>query len=95
MTELGFLITFPFYPHERKTSGDYPEFAMGVSRGKRHLPPFTFQQADVSLIEFQALPGPEARALRAKTMRQHSFSGLGGQLKCGMPIAECGMGKKT
>ena len=43
------------------------------------MPPFTFQQVDVNLIEFRALPGPEARALRAKIMRQHSFSGLGGQ----------------
>ena len=43
------------------------------------LPPFTFQQVGLSLIEFRALPGPKARALRAKTMRQHSFSGLGGQ----------------
>ena len=43
------------------------------------LPPFIFQQVDLSLIEFRALPGPKARALRAKTMRQHSFSGLGGQ----------------
>jgi len=40
----------------------------------------TSQQVDLSLIEFRALPGPEARALCAKTMRQHPFSGLGGQL---------------
>jgi len=32
----------------------------------------------VSSIEFQALPGPEARALRAKTMRRTSFLELGG-----------------
>jgi hypothetical protein len=49
-----------------KTFGDYPEFAMGVSRGKKHLPASPFKKLDVSLIEFQALPGPEARALRAK-----------------------------
>jgi hypothetical protein len=59
------------------------------------LLPFTFRQVDVSPIEFQALPGPEARALRAKTMRRASFLGPGGQFKCGMPIAECGLKKKT
>jgi hypothetical protein len=32
------------------------------------IAPFAFQQVDVSLIKFQALPGPEARALRAKTI---------------------------
>jgi len=44
-------------------------------------------------IEFQALPGPEARALRAKTMRRASFPGPGGQFKCGMWSAECGMAR--
>jgi len=32
------------------------------------LPPFTFQQVDLSFIEFRALPGPEGRALRGKTI---------------------------
>jgi len=41
--------------------------------------PLTFHQVYAGLIEFRALPGPEARALRAKIMRQHSSSGLGGQ----------------
>jgi 8-oxo-dGTP pyrophosphatase MutT (NUDIX family) len=43
------------------------------------LPPFTFRQVGRRWIEFQAFPGPEARALRAKTMRHPSFSGSGGQ----------------
>jgi hypothetical protein len=29
---------------------------------------FTFRQESVKAIEFQAMPGPEARALRAKTI---------------------------
>ena len=57
--------------------------------------PFTFQQVDVSLIEFQALPGPKARALRAKIMRQHSVSGLGGQavLSPGTGLFRCRGGR--
>ncbi len=59
------------------------------------LRPFTFQQLGVSLIEFQALPGPEERALRAKTMRQHSFSGLGGRaiLSLGARLVRCRGGR--
>jgi hypothetical protein len=59
------------------------------------LPTFTFRHVFVSPIEFRPLLGPEARALRAKTMRHGSFSGSGGQFKCGMPIAECGMKKES
>ena len=57
--------------------------------------PFTFYQVNVSLIEFQALPGPEARALRAKIIRQHSFSGLGGQavLSPGTGLFRCRGGR--
>jgi len=57
------------------------------------LSTFTFRQVGVRPIEFQALPGPEARALRAKTMRRVSSLRPGGQFKCGMSIAECGMEK--
>src|SRR5512143_2801065 len=39
------------------------------STGNHLLPTFNFRPAGVKPIEFQALPGPEARALRAKTMR--------------------------
>jgi hypothetical protein len=39
---------------------------------------FTSRQGDVSPVEFQALPGPEVRALRAKIMRHVSFLGPGG-----------------
>jgi hypothetical protein len=55
------------------------------------LPSFTFQQVDVNHIEFRALPGSEARTLRAKIMRQHSFSGLGGQavLSPGKGLIRC------
>jgi hypothetical protein len=52
------------------------------------LPTFTFPQVVVKEIEFQAMPGPEARALRVKTMRRRSFLGPGGQPKCGMWNAE-------
>jgi len=58
------------------------------------LSTFSFLQVGVSPIEFQPLPGPEVRASREKTMRRLSFLGTGGQLKCGMPIAECGLKKK-
>jgi hypothetical protein len=50
-----------------------------MSIGPWGLPPFTFRQVGGRWIEFQALPGPGARALRAKTMRHPSFSGSGGQ----------------
>jgi len=43
------------------------------------LPPFTFRQMGVCSIELQALPDPEARPLCAKTIRQGSFLGPGGQ----------------
>jgi hypothetical protein len=43
------------------------------------LPRFAFRQVDISPVELQELPGPEARPLRAKIMRQFSFLGLGGQ----------------
>jgi hypothetical protein len=43
------------------------------------LPAFTFHHVGVKGVEFQALPGPEARALRAKTIRRTSFLGPGGQ----------------
>jgi len=46
-------------------------------------------------IEYQALPGPKTRALRAKIMRRASFLGPGGHPNCGMPIAECGLKKKS
>jgi hypothetical protein len=55
------------------------------------LPTFTF--AIPFSAENQAC-GPEARALRAKTIRHGSFSGSGRQFKCGMSIAECGMEKR-
>jgi len=48
------------------------------------LPTFTFRQVGARSIEFQALPGPEVRALRAKIMRHASFLGPGGQPKYGM-----------
>ena len=44
------------------------------------LPTFTFRQVGLKTIEFQALPGPEAMALRGKTMRHASFLGPGGQV---------------
>jgi hypothetical protein len=47
--------------------------------GENKLAPFTFRQMAVSSIEFQALHGPEARPLGAKTIRQGSFLGPGGQ----------------
>jgi hypothetical protein len=43
------------------------------------LPTFTFRQVGVRSVEFQALPGSEARALRGKTIRHASFLGPGGQ----------------
>jgi hypothetical protein len=43
-------------------------------------PPFTFHQVGVRSIECQALPGREARALRAKIMRPASLPGPGGQV---------------
>ena len=43
------------------------------------LPPFTIRQVGRRGVEFQAFPGPEARALRAKTIRRASFPGSGGQ----------------
>jgi hypothetical protein len=43
------------------------------------LPTFTFRQIGARSIEFQALPGPDARALRAKTMKHALFFGPGGQ----------------
>ena len=55
------------------------------------MPPFTFRKAGRRWIEFQALPGPEARALGAKSMRHDSLSSPGGLLN-----AECRLrnGKK-
>ena len=47
---------------------------------RRFLPTFTFLQVGIRAIEFQALPGLEARALRAKTMRRASLPGPGGQV---------------
>jgi hypothetical protein len=44
------------------------------------LPTFTFLQVGVKAIEFQALPGPEARALPGKTMRHGSFLDRAGPL---------------
>jgi hypothetical protein len=49
--------------------------------GSTHRPPlptFTFRQVGVKAIQFKALPGPEARALREKIMRHASFLGPGG-----------------
>ncbi len=52
----------------------------GVDQGIfSDLSTFTFRKVGRRWIEFQALPGPGARALRAKTMRHDSFSGPGGQ----------------
>jgi hypothetical protein len=56
---------------------------------KRVLPPFTFQKVGVSPVVFQALPGPELRALREKSMRHFSFFGPGGP--SGLRIVDCGM----
>jgi hypothetical protein len=42
------------------------------------LPTFTFRQLGERWIEFQALPGQEAGALRGKTMRHILFLGSGG-----------------
>jgi hypothetical protein len=43
------------------------------------MPTFTFRQVGVKPIEFQAMPGPKARALHAKIMRHASFLRPGGQ----------------
>jgi hypothetical protein len=48
------------------------------------LPTFTFRQAGVKEIELLAMPGPEARTVRAKIMRPGLFLGPGGQPKCGI-----------
>ena len=76
----------------------------GKNSGKKALPDhpsggqvtlflrtFNFSQAGARWIEFQALPGPEARALRAKTMRPASFLGRGGQavLSLGIGLFRC------
>jgi hypothetical protein len=39
---------------------------------------FTILQAGLRSMEYQALPGPETRALRAKIMRHVSVLGSGG-----------------
>ena len=41
------------------------------------MPTFSFSQVGVKAIEFQAMPGPEARALRAKTMKARLVSWIG------------------
>jgi hypothetical protein len=51
--------------------------------------PRTFHQVPVRWIEFQAVPGPEARAWRAKIMRHTSFLGPGGPPQ--LRIVDCGM----
>jgi hypothetical protein len=43
------------------------------------LPTFNFRQVGIRPVEFQVLAGPEAGALRGKTMRRASFFGPGGQ----------------
>ena len=48
-------------------------------RIRNTLPPFTFRQIGVSFNELVALPGPGSRPLCAKTIRQGSFLGPGGQ----------------
>jgi hypothetical protein len=53
------------------------------------LVPFTFHQVPVRWIELQAVPGPEARAWRAKIMRYTSFLGPGGPPQ--LRIVDCGM----
>jgi hypothetical protein len=58
----------------------------GKAGGVKKLGPL---QADSSRV-----PGPGARALYSKTMRHFLFHGPGGQFKCGMQSAECGMAKK-
>ena len=50
-----------------------------VANGRSRLAPLTCRQGGVKPIEFQALPGSEARALRAKTMKRASLLGPGGQ----------------
>jgi len=45
-------------------------------------------------VAFTRVPGPGARAWCSKIMRHPLFHGPGGQFKCGMPIAECGLRKK-
>ena len=60
------------------------------------MPPFTFRKAGRRWIEFQALPGPEARALGAKSMRHDSLSRPGGLLnaECRLRNAEWKKGSK-
>jgi hypothetical protein len=53
------------------------------------LPTFSFSQVGVKAIEFQAMPGPEARALRAKTMKARLVSWIGRAAQ--MRNVECGM----
>ena len=53
--------------------------ARGSSGVEENLPTFTFRQVGVKAMEIQAVPGPEARAWRGKTMRHRSFLGPGGQ----------------
>jgi len=43
-----------------------------------NLATFISRQAGAKAMEFQAVPGPEARALRGKIMRHRSFLGSGG-----------------
>jgi hypothetical protein len=42
--------------------------------GHDSLPTFTFRQVGAKSIEFQALPGPEARALRGKIRKKNRKS---------------------
>ena len=53
--------------------------ARGSSGVEENLPTFTFRQVGLKAMEIQAVPGPEARAWRGKTMRHRSFLGPGGQ----------------
>jgi hypothetical protein len=46
-------------------------------------------------LAFGRMPNPGARTFCAKIMRRLPFYGPGGQPKCGMPIAECGMEREA
>jgi hypothetical protein len=50
-----------------------------MSTGFISLAALILRRLIISSTEFPILPGPKARALRAKTIRQVSFSGSGGQ----------------
>jgi hypothetical protein len=51
-----------------------------LKKEKKYLPPLVFRQVGVWPVDFQALPGPEGRAFREKTMRRFLFPRPGGQV---------------